>query len=141
MVSLYNQPCKTLPLSVPSRQMQLKLKYRLFSLLVLFTISGITAADSFAAPAKKTSHELSIPAGRSDINFIDHVPGLSICNINEVQPPVSFGSKRGQGEKDLLLLQAHKTDIIVKASSGDHIKFADELTHISLSLFPHHFFW
>jgi hypothetical protein len=119
-----------------------KLKYRLFSLLVLLSISCIAAADCFAAPAKKTSQEISFPSGNeSDVNFIDHIPGLSLCNINEVQPPVIPGSKKGQGERDLLLLQSNKTDDIVKAWSGDHIKFADELTHISLSLFPHHFFW
>lgn len=89
----------------------------------------------------KQARGLSEPAGESKVNYIDGLPEPSLCHIQEAQTCSPVASKRTQHGKELLLMHASKLSNTVKASSGDEIRFAAELTHIFLFLFPHHFFW
>lgn len=89
----------------------------------------------------KQEKGLSEPAGESKVNYIDGLPKPSLCHIQEAQTGSPVASKRTQQGKDLLLMHASKLSDHVKASSGDDTRFADELTHIFLFLFPYHFFW
>lgn len=85
--------------------------------------------------------DIAEPATESNVALTDHLPDLSLCNIQVPQVGSGQASRRAQGDKDLLLLHADDHTKTVKASSGDAVKFADSLTHIYLFLFPHHFFW
>ena len=89
----------------------------------------------------KHAGKLSEPASESDLNLIEHLSDPSLCHIQPVQHGTSLASKRTQGFKELLLMHACKLSKDVKASPADHVRFTDDLTHISLFLFPHHFFW
>ena len=83
----------------------------------------------------------SLPVSENAVNTGEQLPDLSLCNIQLQHTVNSLPSKRVQGDKELLLLHADKISNAVKAGSGDHIKFADSLTHVFLFLFPNHFFW
>lgn len=122
--------------------MKKQFTYRLFCFLVLFTVINTAVAGPVHSKDRaKQEKGLSEPAGESNVNYIDGLPEPSLCHIQEAQAGSPVASKRTQHGKDLLLIHASKLSNTVKASSGDEIRFADELTHIFLFLFPHHFFW
>ena len=88
----------------------------------------------------ETEVHLSAPGGKTSVEITDPLPDISMCN-QQLQTSGSLACKKTFGDKDLLLLHAVKVSNEVKARSGDHLKFADSLTHIFLFLFPYHFFW
>lgn len=127
--------------------MRFKIKYGLLSFLLLLAVIHTAVGGSVVSPSVYSQEQgrqgtgLSEPTGESDVNLTDQLSDISLCHIQPVQTGSSLASKRTQGFKDLLLMHACKLSKDVKASPADHIRFTDELTHIYLFLFPHHFFW
>ncbi len=131
--------------------MQLKIKYWLFSFLILFTAMNntlaepcIVYADGTAATKPVSKHTIiqestTDPASLADYNYC--LTDFFLSNTHTLQTGAFVASKRVQSDKDLLLLHAVNYSKTVKISSCYDVKFTDNLTHIYLFLFPYHFFW
>lgn len=124
------------------------LKYLLFSVLLLFAVAGNAVAvpviDAEKAGLAKhlpvTADEQASP-GSNMLTYDYCLPNVLLSHAPVTQTGIPQTAKRVLADKDLLLLHAARYSKTVKASKGNHFKYADNLTHVFLFLFPYHFFW
>lgn len=131
--------------------MQVKIKYWLFSFLIVFAAmpvaATVPAVDHVVHAVQKEQSlpvvKLQQPATGKALQVNDNynLTDVLISNSPVSQSNISLTGRRVQTGKDLLLLHAAEYSNTVKTASCKQSRSADSLTHIFLFLFPYHFFW
>ena len=137
-------------------QMLKQIRHYFFLVLVLFFSVNMVFAETGnpggqpcvntekKSPAAANAFQLvHIPASADDIPVIGFNSNLTgALSVTQVLPTVpNSGFKRVQGCKDLLMLHSASLNAAFKVLHNTRYIYTDRLNHISLFLFPYHFYW
>lgn len=138
-------------------QVRTQFKYCLFSFIILFTVLGTVLGKTNVSKSVITTGGDNLPTETKYNNFLTDKDAASnegtkisynactsdfaLSNTHVLQTGLNFGVKKVQNDKDILLLISGRHSNAVKVFNGNHLIFADKLTHVFLFLFPYHFFW